>query len=215
MSRTIDQSLLWLRRSRGLMPRGLGLLVVLVCASVLNGQVKREAGLVFSHPQLEILDFLAGTWNVRQDHFDRRGKVFETVSGTETVAWVLDHHAIRREYSTKSASALYSAIGYLTWNDASKNFEGVWFDNSSLAGPTTVRGTWDPESRTMTFSAEGPDPNRLGGRRNYRVVDRFESETTRVATTYLLEGSEVVKLLQVRYERATPCPDRMRLIFDH
>jgi hypothetical protein len=65
----------------------------------------------------------------------------------------------------------------------------------------------------MQFSVEGPGPK--GGRQQYKVIQRFESESTRVATTYLLRGNEVQKTLVVRYQRMTPCPGKVRVIFDH
>ena len=99
----------------------------------------------------------------------------------------------------------------LTWNDTMKKYHGVWFDNVSTAGPTTATGTWDDETHTMLFYVESS--GREGATVRYRVVEKFTDPQTRMATTYLIEGSNLVKRMEVEYKRATPCPAKaMRII---
>jgi len=192
---------------------GLALITLVVpCVAPSFGQRYAKESPPTPNDQTAVLDQFVGLWNVVEQHLDPSGQVTATVKGTEEITWVLDHHAIRREYSTKSDSAAYKATGFLTWNDASKAYNGIWFDNISVAGPTTVTATWDDKSRSMTFTAEGPD--RAGGRQAYKTIEQFESDETRVATTFRIRGSEVTKILEVRYQRAAPCPDRLRIIAD-
>ena len=158
----------------------------------------------FASPELARLDVFIGPWSVTESHFNPRGELIATVKGTEEITWILDHRAIRRVYSTATDSTIFKANGTLTWNDADKKYHGVWFDNVSTAGPTTVTGSWDDQTRTMLLQVESSGREGLSVR--YRVVERFADPQTRVATTYLVEGSNLVKRMEVEYKRATPCP---------
>ena len=170
-----------------------------------------EKAVEFANPELARLDIFIGPWSVTESHFNPRGELIATVKGTEEITWILDHRAIRRAYSTATDPTIFKAQGTLTWNDTEKKYHGVWFDNVSTAGPTTVTGSWDDQVRTMLFQVESP--GRDGTIVRYRVVERFADPQTRVATTYLIEGSNLVKRMEVEYKRATPCPARALTIF--
>ena len=163
-----------------------------------------EKAVEFASPELLRLGIFIGPWSVTENHFNPRGEMIATAKGTEEITWILDHRAIRRAYSTAADATIFKANGTLTWNDAEKKYHGIWFDNVSTAGPTTVRGTWDDETRTMLFFVESS--GREGVTVRYRVVERFTDPQTRVATTYLIDGSNLVKRMEVEYKRATPCP---------
>ena len=176
-----------------------------------NSPSQAEKPVEFASPELARLDIFIGPWSVTESHFNPRGELIATVKGTEDITWILDHRAIRRVYSTATDTAVFKANGTLTWNDAEKKYHGVWFDNVSTAGPTTVLGTWDDETRTMLFYVESS--GREGATVRYRVVEKFTDPQTRMATTYLIEGSNLVKRMEVEYKRATPCPAKaMRII---
>lgn len=166
--------------------------------------VDGEKTVEFASPELARLDLFVGPWSVTESHFNPRGELIATVKGTEEITWILDHRAIRRVYSTATGSTIYKAHGTLTWNNADKKYHGVWFDNVSTAGPTTVTGSWDDQTRTMLFHLDSA--GRDGSIVRYRVVERFADPQTRVATTYLIEGSSLIKRMEVEYKRALPCP---------
>ena len=163
-------------------------------------------------PELARLEMFIGPWRVTETHFNRRGEVVATVKGTEEITWILDHCAIRRAYQSDSDTEVYRAIGTLTFNDIEGKYQGVWFDNASRGGPTTVRGEWDEKALTMVFTLESLGTD--GSVVRHKVVERFVDEKRRVATTYLLKGAEIIKRTEVQYERAIPCPAGVRRIFD-
>jgi hypothetical protein len=197
---------------------GLGLLMFCVALSgrSLGGEPgrQRDADEPFEYvsPEVERLEMFYGLWKVTERHFDAKGKVIAEVKGTEDIDWALNRRAIRRDYATATEVMEYQALGLLTWNAVEKKYHGVWFDNSSTAGPTTVKGDWNKKTRTMTFSVQalGPSGETIG----YRVVEHFPDAQHRVATTYLIEGGESVKRMEVEYERTRKCPSRVFRIFD-
>ncbi len=176
-----------------------------------NSPSRAEKPVEFASPELARLDLFIGPWSVTESHFNPRGELIATAKGTEEITWILDHRAIRRAYSTAPGATIFKANGTLTWNDAEKKYHGVWFDNVSTAGPTTATGTWDDETHTMLFHVESS--GREGATVRYRVVEKFPDPQTRMATTYLIDGSNLVKRMEVEYKRATPCPAKALTIF--
>lgn len=161
-------------------------------------------------PELARLEMLVGRWRVTEIHFDAKGEKLATVKGIETTEWILDRHAVRREYNTGPDAAMYRAVGILTWNAAASVYEGIWFDNRSTTGPTRTQGEWRDRDSTMTFTVESLAAD--GSPVRYEVVEQFVEDKQRIATTYLLDGTRPVKLLEVKYERAPACPSRMRVV---
>lgn len=169
-----------------------------------------EANVEFAGPELERLDLFVGAWSVVESHFDPRGEVVATTKGTEEIVWVLDHRAIRRTYTTSGGTSTFRALGLLTWNAMEKKYQGTWYDNVSTLGPTGVKGEWVQDTKTLTLEIEslGSDGKPV----RHRVVEKFEGLEKRTATTYRVDGTNLIKRLEVVYQRTTPCPARLRTI---
>jgi len=158
----------------------------------------------FVSPEVARLDMFIGAWNVTETHFNPQGDKVASVKGTEEMVWILDHRVIRRTYITSTETSVFRATGTLTWNAVEKVYHGVWFDNVSTSGPMVAKGTWDEDTRTMLFTLESSGPG--GATVRHKVVEQLVDSDNRVATTYLLQGSALVKRLEVQYKRAIPCP---------
>ncbi|MEK7710981.1 MAG: DUF1579 family protein [Planctomycetota bacterium] len=181
--------------------------IVAFCGGPSNGSPKDKDGATngdSASPEVAVLDRFIGPWNVVENHFNARGDVVATVKGTEEVVWVLDKHAIRRTYATGGESSVYRAIGMLAWNPTRRGYEGAWFDNTSVVGPTQVSGAWDDASLTMTLTLTSSTSDTE--KQQFKVVERFTDDEHRIATTYKLRGGEVEKVLEVQYVRTIPCP---------
>ena len=165
----------------------------------------------FANPETARLQMYVGPWRVTETHFNTRGEPVATVKGKEQVTWILEHRAIRRTYQTKTEITAFEAIGTFTYSEADKSYRGVWFDNVSTTGPTTVEGEWDEGNRTFIYSVESTAKD--GSKVDYKVIEEFPDEERRIATTYLLRGSEVIKRLEVQYKRYVPCPTTLNRIF--
>ena len=160
------------------------------------------------------LEGYVAEWRVTERHFDARGKEVALVKSTEAIIWILDRHAIQRSYTTITNDVVsYAALGTLTWSEAEKKYHGVWFDTASNAGPTVVKADWNADERKMVYTLEavGDDGRAL----RHRVVERFVDGEHRTATTFrLVDDGGVVKVLEVTYERTTPCPSRQMRVID-
>jgi len=158
----------------------------------------------FRNAEMQALDQLVGKWKVVISYFNSKGQETVTSKGEEDISWKLDGHAISRNYTVPRDTGMYRANGWLTYNDVEKKYQGVWLDNVSTTGLSTVTGQWDSANRTFSFVIESMDKN--GAIRKLKVLEKILDDETRVVTTYRLDGDGVVKILEARYQRAAPCP---------
>ena len=188
------------------------MLAATVCAFTAVGLAAADQGesTDFPNPQLARLDAFVGTWRVTEQHFNDRGDEVASADGTEEIIWMLDRHAIKRTYQTTAKASRFSAVGTFTWNDRAKKYVGVWFDNVSTSVPVRVQGDWDETEAAFVFLIETGAAD--GSTVRHKVVERFPDEKTRVATTYLIEGDQAIKRLEVEYRRTQPCPSRPSVI---
>ncbi len=155
-------------------------------------------------PELAALQKYVGHWNVLEHHFDNSGHETATVKGSEDINWALNGRWLRRVYTTATASTRYQAIGMFSWNAGENRFAGAWFDDASTDGPTQFTAEWNADTRTLVSTAKQSTGG--GSEREFRVVERFEGDDRRVATTYQVENKALTKRLEVEYVRAVPCP---------
>lgn len=164
-----------------------------------------QTKIVYVNPETGVLERLYGVWFVTEQHFDERGGVVGIVKGQEEIEWILNDHAIRRTYRTGTEPSVFEAMGILSWNTALKTYRGIWIDNHSTLGPTTVKGEWNERTETFVFELESVAAD--GKNARYRIVEKFVDADTRRATTYALDGEKLIKRIEVSYKRAEPCPD--------
>ncbi len=158
----------------------------------------------FPNPQVARLEMFSGPWEVSEHHYDAEGDRVATFEGKETNTWILEDHAIRRSYQSGDESRVYRAEGHLTWNEAEKKYHGVWFDNVSSTGPSTVKGEWLESENTFVFFVQSKTME--GVTLTHKVMDHFRDERTRVATTYAVNGDALTKRIEVHYKRDISCP---------
>lgn len=187
---------------------GTAFVAILPCVYVTERAQGQPQQIKYVNAEMERLERYYGLWSVTERHFDERGNSIGVVKGREEVEWILKDHAIKRTYRTGKKPNVFEAIGLLTWNSAERKYRGVWMDNTSTLGPTTVTGEWNPKTEVYVFTldAVGKDGKNL----RYRVIEKFDDDDTRHATTYSVVGEQLIKRLEVQYKRAAPCPDKIR-----
>lgn len=193
------------------------LLIVCLCAASLPDSLAKlkepaDKNPAFAVPELAVLDRFSGPWEVKESHFNKRGEVVATARGTEEGTWVLDRRTLRRTYTTGEEGSLYRAVGLISWDAGAKKYRGMWFDNTSANGPTTLAGSWDEAARAMTYSLYASDAEAKPV--EFKVIDKFVEDERRVATTYRVTGGAIEKVIEVEYVRARPCPSNLGVIME-
>jgi len=163
-------------------------------------------------PELAKLEWFVGPWELVETHFDQRGGVVATVKGNEDVKWILDRKAIQRTYTSGHEPSRFRAMGTFSYDELDKAYAGVWFDNTSAGGPMILKGTWDDATKSLVCTSESKAKD--GAVARHKTVERFPDSRTRVVTTYLLRGNEVVKTLEVHCTRTAPCPAGIQRVID-
>lgn len=202
--------------TKSLMTRSLWLLLVCTLIGSAKGDppgTGSGSGPDYASPQLAHLESLVGVWTVTETHYNDLGQIVGTVKGTEEIGWILDKHALRRVYRTRTEATAYHAIGTLTWNRPENRFYGVWFDDVSTSGATLVSGTWSEKAGGLVLTLEAMADD--GTMIEYRVIEKRADEDTRVATTFAIRKDEVIKRMTVKYKRSVPCPDKLRMVMPH
>lgn len=160
----------------------------------------------------DVLQLFVGAWRVLERHFDEKGREIATAKAVEEITSIVDDEGIQRTYTRKSESQVYRALGMLSWSETQKRYVGLWINNDPRSGPSRVTGEWHPEDKTMVFDVDTHLPD--GTVQRLKVVERLLDEERRESTTFELKDGVVIKRMQAQFRRATPCPDRLRVIYD-
>ena len=164
----------------------------------------------YAAPELERLERFYGLWSVTVDHFNTDGQRVGTVKGKEQVTWILDNHAIERNFRSGKKPNVYRAIGTVAWNAVERKYHGVWFDSASVNGPTIAKGDWDEKEQAFVFVLESLGE---GGKKiRYKVVESFLEDDSRMSMTFRMDGDRLTKVMDTHYKRAVPCPGGPRIL---
>ena len=123
-------------------------IVALLALLLFSGQLDAQ------EKSIQDLEFLIGTWQVREDIKDRNW----WEEATRVVRYVLDSTFIEIDASAKSSSGKERTYRwYIHFNDKKQQFEMVsMFSNWHKVQYDLL--DWDPETRKLTIS-HAPDPN--------------------------------------------------------
>jgi hypothetical protein len=95
-------------------------------------------------PELKVLDHYAGTWQGTLSSFP--GATIDI-----QVAWTLDGKFLRHSLSVSAGSSagIFEMMQMMTFDKAKGVYRSWGF--SSTGGSSEAEGTWDPESKTLTW----------------------------------------------------------------
>lgn len=103
-----------------------------------------------SAAQLKVLDRLLGTWDVR---VTARAPLPGTVTYSETYEWVLGRQFLRGETTVKSDGT--KDLSMTTYDAAAGGYR-LWVFNSKGTAVELPSGTWDEQTRSMSWKS-GPN----------------------------------------------------------
>lgn len=156
------------------------------------------------------LGTFVGSWRVQVKVWMDPTQSEPNVSdGTMTTKWVHDGRFLLSEYNGTFAmdpskpAKPFTGTAIQGYNNLSGEFENVWIDSMNTAIGIT-KGTYDPSTRTFTYSgeclfpSEGGEPLPVRG----REVTRILSNDTYVSTMYqTMPGAPEVKVMELTFTR--------------
>jgi hypothetical protein len=146
-------------------------------------------------PEHEMLKKDVGTWDATVEMFMEPGGAPAVSKGTETVAMMGGFWQIT-EFKSEMMGQPFEGRGTMGFDPAKKKFVGTWVDTMA-PGYYTVEGTYDPATKTLTATMEGPDPS--GGRTTTKETTEWKDSDTRVFTMYAPDGKTVG--MRISYKR--------------
>jgi hypothetical protein len=95
----------------------------------------------------------------------------------------------------------FEGRGATGYDPAKKKFVGTWVDTMT-PGYYTVEATYDPATKTMTGTMEGPDPS--GQVTKTKQTTEWKDADTRVFTMFAPDGA--TPMMRITYKRRTGKP---------
>ncbi len=149
----------------------------------------------------EVLKYDLGTWDADvtiwpagPDSDPLQGKATET-NKMFGEFWVESHF----EYEIMNQKMTgHGSFGY---DPTKKKFVGLWLESASPY-MSTMEGTFDEETRTMTMYMEGKDPT--GAETKGKIVSVQRDDNHKTFTMYMLSPGtedEYTKFMQIKYKR--------------
>ena len=147
-------------------------------------------------PEHEMLKKDVGTWDATVEMFmGPPGGAPAVSKGTETVTMLGGLWQIT-EFKSEMMGQPFEGRGAMGFDPAKKKFVGTWVD-SMTPGYYTVEGAYDPATKTLTGTMEGPDPS--GAVVKTKETTEWKDADTRVFTMYAPDGQTVG--MRITYKR--------------
>ena len=135
-------------------------------------------------PEHEILKKDLGTWDATVEMFAAPGSPPSVSKGTETVTMLGGFWQLS-EFKSEMMGQPFEGRGATGYDPAKKKYVGTWVDTMTPAY-YTMEGTYDPGTKTMTATMEGPDPSGTVART--KQTTEWKDADTRVFTMYGPDG---------------------------
>jgi hypothetical protein len=147
-------------------------------------------------PEHEMLKRDVGTWDATVEFFMEPGAPASVSKGTEVVTMLGGFWQLT-EFKSEMMGQPFEGRGATGYDPVKKKYVGTWVD-SMTPGYYTTEGTYDPATKTLTATMEGPDPS--GQVTKTKETTEWKADGTRVFTMYNPDGKTVG--MRITYRRA-------------
>lgn len=149
-------------------------------------------------PQHTMLMEQAGDWKYTLTYW-MPGSGPSTSEGTAKREAIHGGRALQESMTGEWMGETFRGMALTGYDNVTGEFWSTWIDNMST-GLALTRGSWDEETKTLTFEGEMPDP--MGGTMMMRIVQKTESADREVSEFYERKGDDPErKSMEIVYER--------------
>jgi hypothetical protein len=150
-------------------------------------------------PEHEMLKKDVGTWDATVEMLMPGAPPSES-KGTETISMLGPFWQLS-EFKSEFMGQPFEGRGATGYDPAKKKYVGTWVDTMT-PGYYTVEATYDPATKTMTGTMEGPDPS--GQITKTKQTTQWKDADTRVFTMFAPDGTTPV--MRMTYKRRAGKP---------
>ena len=176
-------------RTRNLLRVNLGLLLVLLAKPIVAQPPPAKPG-----PEHELLKKYVGTWDAVISMAGQDSK------GTAVYKLGLGGLWLLTDFKADLGGMKFEGHGTSGYDPTKKKYVSTWIDSMSL-GITLMQGTYDPKTKTMTFTYEESDPS-SGKKMKSRDVSKITDDDNQSFEMYKsAEGKPEFKAMEIHYTR--------------
>jgi hypothetical protein len=166
-----------------------------------SSDTERQARLAQPGPEHKRLDMFAGSWQMTGQCWGKAGDNPESVTGSENAEWVLGNRFVKYHTMATKGDKPFEAIGMLGYDNAERQFVASCQD-TECTGIKLETGTYDPATKTFTYTGEFKDEN--GQMIRCRRVLRIDNNDQHTMTAYLTQsGGSETKVAEVTFSRTS------------
>jgi hypothetical protein len=165
-----------------------------------NEQQQQQPGLPQATDAHKLLHKDVGTWDATMKIWMQEdGEPLES-KGSETNELLPGGMWLISRYNGDFAGMPFTGVGTVGYDPVEKKYIGTWVDTIS-PHLTILKGDYDPETKTMTTTAEGRDFE-SGEVMQSRHVSRYLDDNTRTFEMHAKDrGGKERKIMEIAYKR--------------
>lgn len=150
-------------------------------------------------PEMERLAKLVGTWDAVMKMKDPAGGAKELeIKGMMVWKSDLGGAWVTGEFKSDFFGMPFHGRSFDTWDATSKKYSNVWIDSMGPK-PTTMEGTFDEKSATLTMTGEGPGHD--GKPVKVKSTSVFKDADTIVFTMTMTDSGGMSESFTITYTR--------------
>ena len=147
----------------------------------------------------ELLASTAGEWQTKTTWWMFPGAEPQISEGTVKTEMIFGGRYLKSEHTGNMMGMPMEGMAIEAYDNALQKFVSTWIDNFGT-GISTAEGTYNPETKTLTYHGKGTDPVSKSEMK-YKQEMFFESENKCVITMYNdFQGAEF-KSMVIEYSR--------------
>jgi hypothetical protein len=199
---------------RALCGFGIGMVLAIVLARPVAAQEKKESApgqgqeqtMPKPGPAHEVLKKDVGVWDATVESTMEPGGKPVVTKGVETNIVIGEGLWLIQDFKGEFFGAPFRGHGVTGYDTGKKKYVGTWVDTMTTA-ISTVEGTYDAATNTMTGTMESPGPG--GTMMKMRSTSQWKDENTRIFTMYAPNGQGgEFAMMKITYKRQPPPPPR-------
>jgi hypothetical protein len=150
-------------------------------------------------PEHKKLEPLVGSWAHHGKCWMDPSAPPTEFKGTTDRKWVLDGRFVLDETRSEFNGAPFHGVGYTGYDNALKQYKGLWLDNMSTSIMTSS-GTADASGKVFTHYSENIDCT-TGKPCKGRDVTTIISNDEHTTVMYKIDGGKEIKCMEIHYKR--------------
>ncbi len=165
------------------------LLSSLACSLLLTSGAAAQPPMPQPGPAHELLKMEVGTWDAVIE-MSAPGAPAMTSKGTEVATLGCGGLCLVTKFDSDMGGMPFQGNGLTTYDPGKKKYVGSWTDSMS-AGILTTEASYDPATKTMTTTLQGPDPT--GAVQTMKSTSSYPDADHRTMTMFMKapDGTEV------------------------